>query len=101
MRILLLTVLFPVALAAQDPFIEKLMRSRPEHFRKVMDHARKLEVQIIYTRIDRDTQNRPQFTTYTYRADSNRYFYPASTVKFPMVLLALEKMKELGLPDAR
>ena len=98
MRILLLSVLFPVALAAQDPFIEKLMRSRPEHFRKVMDHARKLEVQIIYTRIDRDTQNRPQFTTYTYRADSNRYFYPASTVKFPMVLLALEKMKELGLP---
>ncbi|MCB9081962.1 MAG: serine hydrolase [Lewinellaceae bacterium] len=55
------------------------------------------EVQLIYTQIDRDAQNVPHFTTYAFREDSNRYFYPASTVKMPAAFLALEKINELGL----
>ncbi len=59
------------------------------------------EVQIIYTQVDRDSLNQPSFRTHSYNVD-DRYFYPASTVKFPAVLLALEKMNELGIPaDAR
>lgn len=55
------------------------------------------EVQLIYTQIDRDAQNVPHFTTYAFREDSNRYFYPASTVKMPAAFLALEKINELSL----
>ena len=53
------------------------------------------ELQIIYTRIDRDAANRPHFTSYEYNVDSTRYFYPASTVKMPLSLLALEKINHL------
>lgn len=60
------------------------------------------EVQILYTQIDRDSLNRPSFTSYSYQVDDNQYFYPASTVKFPAVLLALEKLNQLSVPsDAR
>ena len=53
------------------------------------------EVQIIYTRIERDAQNRPTFQTWRHNVDSTRYFYPASMVKMPLALLALEKVNHL------
>jgi hypothetical protein len=53
------------------------------------------EVQIIYTQINRDAKQVPHFKTYHYNVDSNRYFYPASTVKMPLAFLALEKMNNL------
>lgn len=56
------------------------------------------QVQVIYTQVDRDSENQPTFTTYEYNVDENLYFYPASTVKLPSVLIAFEKMKELGIP---
>lgn len=55
------------------------------------------QVQIIYTRIDRDRQNVPGFTTFTYGLDSSLYFYPASTVKMPAAALALEKLNQLHI----
>lgn len=54
-----------------------------------------LEVQIMYTQINRDSINRPIFKSFFYHVDSSHYFYPASTVKLPQVLLALEKINEL------
>jgi len=55
------------------------------------------QVQIIYTRIDRDRQNVPGFTSYTFGLDSSLYFYPASTVKMPTAALALEKLNQLRI----
>jgi hypothetical protein len=56
-------------------------------------------VQIIYTQIDRDVNNRPIFRDYTYHLNPEHYFYPASTVKLPVALLALQKLNELRLPN--
>lgn len=53
------------------------------------------EVQILYTQIDRDSANKPIFTTYS--IGEEQYFYPASTVKFPIALFALEKLNELNI----
>jgi hypothetical protein len=39
----------------------------------------------------------PNFRTFYFNVDSNRYFYPASTVKLPIVLLSLEKLHQLGI----
>lgn len=58
------------------------------------------EVQILYTQIDRDSLNQPHFTTYSYKVDDQKYFYPASTVKFPSVLIAFEKLNQLGVPSS-
>lgn len=53
------------------------------------------ELQILYTQIDRDATGKPQFTSFQFNVDSTRYFYPASMVKMPLALLALEKINHL------
>jgi hypothetical protein len=77
--------------------IEDLLQSHSELFTKVLKNPEKYEVQVLYTQINRDKNNKPSFTTYTYRTDANQYFYPASTVKLPAVLLSLEKLNQLNI----
>nr|MCU0339044.1 class II fructose-bisphosphate aldolase [Spirosomataceae bacterium] len=77
---------------SQQNLLESLLRSKPEQFGEVLKEGNPYEVQIIYTQINRDKKNRPRFTSYQFGVDKNRYFYPASTVKLPAVLLALEKI---------
>ncbi|MEP2771136.1 MAG: serine hydrolase [Fulvivirga sp.] len=57
----------------------------------------KHEVQIIFTEINRDPLGKPAFNSHTFQLDSNKYFYPASTVKMPIAILALEKLNELAI----
>ncbi len=80
-----------------DGSLEKLMSSQPERFATVLKDPEKYRVQIIYTQIDRDADNRPTFTSFDYRLDREQYFYPASTVKLPTALLALEKINQLDV----
>ena len=54
-------------------------------------------VQVLYTRIERDAAQHPRFETFGWRVDPEAYFYPASTVKLPVALLALEELARLGL----
>jgi beta-lactamase class A len=77
--------------------LEALMRSQPHRFATVMSDPAKHRLQIIYTQIDRDDENRPHFRSYTYRLRADEYFYPASTVKLPVALLALEKINRLNV----
>ena len=81
-----------------DGSLESLLLSQPERFSTVMQEADKYRLQIIYTQIDRDENNHPAFRSYTYRLDSSQYYFPASTVKLPTALLALEKLNKLGVP---
>jgi beta-lactamase class A len=79
-------------------FLETLMMKYPQYFEKILQHRDEYRVQVIYTQIDRDAANNPVFTNYYFNVDSTRYFYPASTVKLPVALLALQKLNELRLP---
>lgn len=78
--------------------LQAFLESQPERFGAVMQDPVKHRVQVIYTQIDRDAQNRPTFRTHSYRADPGEYFYPASTVKLPTAVVALQKLRALGLP---
>ncbi|WP_310586908.1 serine hydrolase [Dyadobacter aurulentus] len=80
-----------------DGFIEKLLKKHPERFSEILKNPEKYQVQILYTRIDRNKKNEPHFTTYAYRLNKDQYFYPASTVKLPAVALAFEKLNKLGI----
>ena len=80
-------------------FLPKLMVTKPEQFKELMDNADKYRLQILYTQIDRDKKNRPKFTTFGYRINNSEYFYPASTVKFPASALALEKINNLKIKE--
>ena len=80
-----------------DGSLEALLASQPEHFATVLEAPEKYRIQVIYTQIDRDADNRPSFISFDYRLDADEYFYPASTVKLPTAVLALEKLGELGI----
>ncbi|GAB3340479.1 hypothetical protein GCM10027299_53920 [Larkinella ripae] len=90
----------PTQAQQTDKFLEELLKKNPELFGKVLENPAKYDVQILYTQINRDEKNRPLFKTYRYRLDKDRYFYPASTVKLPTVLLALEKINQLRKKQA-
>lgn len=98
-RLLILFALFiSMSAFSQKPdtlFLKNLLLANPEMFEGILKHPTQNEVQILYTRIDRDEHNIPHFTAYSYRLNSNHYFYPASTVKLPTVIFALEKLNEL------
>ncbi|MBC6992252.1 serine hydrolase [Hymenobacter sp. BT491] len=64
----------------------------------IVENAAKYELQVIYTQIDRDEQDRPHFTQHSYRLDARQYFNPASLVKLPVAALALEKLHQLNKP---
>jgi hypothetical protein len=86
---------------AQTPdatFLEDLLKSHPELFAGILKHPTNNEVQVLYTQIDRDKNNVPHFTSYSYHLNANHYFYPASTVKLPTAIFALEKLNELKVP---
>lgn len=98
--LLLLLQLIVTSLTAQvspDNFIEKLLKKHPERFSEILKNPEKYRIQILYTKIDRNKNNVPHFTTHGYRLNSSEYFYPASTVKLPAVALAFEKLNKLGI----
>lgn len=80
-----------------NSFLDTLLRAHLQEFTPIYNDTARYRVQIIYTRIDRDAQNRPHFHDYSFRADTSEYFYPASTVKLPAVALALEKLNDLHI----
>ncbi|MGB5315022.1 MAG: serine hydrolase [Robiginitalea sp.] len=82
---------------APDPLLQILASEDPA-IARVMQDPDKYEIQIHYTRISRMGDS-VGFTDYTYRIDKDRYFYPASTVKFPIAVAALEKLNTLDSVD--
>jgi hypothetical protein len=67
--------------------------------KKVLSDTEKYRVQILYTQIDRNEHGNPLFTDYPFNVDDARYFYPASTVKLPIALLALEWLEEQNIEE--
>ena len=109
-RVSLFSILFLLAIAvaldlnktyAQDvsgAFLESLLKKQPQIFGDILKYRDSLKVQIIYTQINRDKNNKPNFIDYYFNVNRVPYFYPASTVKLPIAILALQKLHELNLP---
>ncbi|MCE2611521.1 class A beta-lactamase-related serine hydrolase [Flavobacteriaceae bacterium D16] len=105
MKVKLLLCVFSVLLlktcaedpGTQDPLKQVLLSEDP-YIRQVMDKVEEHELQIIYTRIERRADSL-LFHDYNFQVDKKDYFYPASTVKFPIAVTALEKLNELDSLD--
>lgn len=80
-----------------DPLQLALSASEPE-ISRVMQDPEGYEVQVLFTRIDRRNDS-IIFTDFSFQVDRTAYFYPASTVKFPIAVLALEKLNETDSLD--
>jgi hypothetical protein len=82
--------------AQQKAFsFDSLFAAHTDLFDSVIQHKADYRLQVIYTRIDRDKENMPRLTTYSYDADKY-YYYCASMVKLPACALALEKVNNLA-----
>jgi len=77
--------------------LHQAFNNNPQWFSRIASNPDSFRVQIIYTQINRNKRNKPSFKEFSYRLNNQEYFYPASTVKMPIALLALEKINELGI----
>ena len=95
--VLLLSVVHIVPAQRKDDTFLKELFSKNQHpvFQQIIGNPEKHRVQLIYTQINRDKNNIPHFNHHTFYLDSNNYFNPASTVKLPAAVLALEKLHQL------
>jgi len=81
-----------------DSALSKILGDNKDSlFQRVLHDPQTYRLQIIYTQINRDKHNKPVFQNYYYHFDSNFYFNPASTVKLPLSLLALEKLNRMHI----
>ena len=96
--LLFITIFSFLSLSAQektDKWLDDLLRSKASPLLlHVLNNPDSFQYQIIYTEINRDKNNVPHFTNHYLHVDRNRYFNPASTVKLPTALIALEKINE-------
>jgi len=76
--------------------VTQLLSGSNEVVERVMTQPEKYRVQILYTQIDRDENQQPTFTSHRFRLNPDEYFYPASTVKFPAALMALETFNHVN-----
>ena len=75
--------------------IELIIKKREPQLKPVYKNKENHNLQILYTKVVRDSLGMPSFIEYDYKIDSNHYFYPASTMKLPIVALTLQKINEL------
>ena len=92
-----LSIFSAISQQKTDPWLEQLLREKASPFLlNVLNKPDSFQYQLIYTRIDRDKSNHPQFKHFFLNVDRNRYFNPASMVKMPTAFAALEKLNEMN-----
>lgn len=93
-------LLFPGCKTEEPPKepLEVILASEDPAIARVMAHPEVYELQIRYTRVIREGDS-VRFEVHDYRVDPERYYYPASTVKFPVAVLALEKLASIDTLD--
>ena len=83
----------------KNNILDNIVFSLKSEFPDVLSKPKKYRLQILYTKIDRNQKNEPIFSTYSFGVDTGKYFYPASCVKLPIAVLALEKARSISKID--
>jgi hypothetical protein len=82
---------------ANSLLLNDILHQHPEYFDSLLQHNEVWQIKIIYTQIDRKGNHHPVLKNYYFNIDPKQYFYPASTVKMPTAILALQKLNELNI----
>jgi len=83
-----------IGCTAPKPFLNTLEQTDNALLKKVFEKPEMYELQIIYSEIVRKPNGVVEFKDHTYHLNDSLYFYPASTVKLPVAILALEKLND-------
>lgn len=78
-----------------DSVLVQLLKQYPQYFDSVLQNKKKWNVQFIYTQVDKGANGIPALKNQYFNVNAADYFYPASTVKLPICLLALQRLDEL------
>jgi hypothetical protein len=90
------TAAIPANTVHTDSYLEDLLKQYPQYFGDILTHRNDWNVQVIYTSIDRGVNGIPTLKNHYFNVNAGRYFYPASTIKLPICLLAMQKLNELN-----
>lgn len=78
--------------------LEQRMLAARDRLGAVMDDPAGHRVQVIYTRVGRSHDGDRELLRERFRIDPDGYFYPASVIKFPIAVAALEWLNDLDVP---
>lgn len=81
------------AFAQNNPLLEVMALDNPK-IKAVRQNLAEHEVQLLFVEVEKKAQH-SSFKSYHFQREDSTYFYPASTVKFPIAVLALQKIKQL------
>lgn len=76
-------------------FLDELLAKYPQYFSSYIKNKKDYKLQVIYTQVNRGANGMPDLMHHYFNVDSDNYFYPASTVKLPITILALQRLNEL------
>ena len=85
--------------AQQNPLNEVMALDLPK-IKAVRENLEDHQVQLLLIKIEEKNQSL-SFKSFRFQQEDSTYFYPASTVKLPIAVLALQKIKQLqarGIP---
>lgn len=93
-RLLFVLFIFLGCKKSNNP-LDLVLNSETPEIRKIKKDLLNHQIQILYSSIKRDSSGFPLFKEFGYNIDNNFYFYPASTVKLPIAILAIQKLNYL------
>lgn len=95
MLLVILLVITGVPIFAQKTIsLDSILFSNPT-FKKVSTAPQKYNLQIIFSQVIKDSTGKKSFITQSFNLNDSIYFYPASLVKLPSSIFALEILNEL------
>ena len=95
MKRLLVFLIIIFGCRKSDNPLDLILNSNIPEIKKIKNNLSNHEVQILYSSIQRDSLGKPLFEEFSYNLDKNYYYYPASTVKLPISILAIQKINYL------
>jgi len=66
-----------------------------DFLRSIVKNKDNYEIQILYTEVSKNSDGKAEFSDFQFQLNDEKYFYPASTIKLPITVLALSKINEL------
>lgn len=100
-RILIVSLVFTTLLSCVSTkkysnALDFALSSKDKRLAPVFESSDAYQVQILFAQINRSS-NGIELKEHLYKVDDNNYFYPASTVKFPVAVMSLEKLHQMDI----
>ena len=79
--------------------LKTILNNVDKKYLNIIKDPKEYKFQLMYTKIDRDKNNQPEFTSHSFGVTEDKYFYPASTIKLQVAALSLEKLNQIASID--